>query len=220
MAAHDLRTPLSVISSYAEFLDEEAAQRLTDEEIHFVRVIRRTGNFLLRMVNELLDVSSIEAGRLELRPSRADLGELLRSTVSLTTPIASAKRIELRVVCQDEVDPFVFDRDRVEQVLHNLLGNAVKFSEEGGRVEIRLTSRGRDAWVHVEDEGVGIPEHLLPLVFQPFGKAGRPGTAGEESTGLGLAIVRRIVEAHGGVVEVESGAGVGSTFGFSLPVAM
>lgn len=218
MAAHDLRTPLSVISSYAEFLEDEATNRLTAEEVHFVQVIRRTGDFLLRMVNELLDVASIEAGRLELRLGEADLMSLLRSTVGLTSTIAAAKSIELTVAGTTELDPFYFDQDRVEQVLHNLLGNAVKFSEEGDVIRVRLDHDADEAWVHVEDEGVGIPQNLLPQLFQPFGKAGRAGPAGEQSTGLGLAIVRRIVEAHGGVVRVKSRVGEGTTFSFSLPL--
>ncbi|MDZ7781115.1 MAG: HAMP domain-containing sensor histidine kinase [Gemmatimonadota bacterium] len=218
MAAHDLRTPLGVISSYAEFLEEEATERLTEEEVHFVQLIRRTGDFLLRMVNELLDVASIEAGRLELRVGESDLMSLVRNTVRLISPIAAAKSVELKVADTTEIEPFYFDPDRVEQVLHNLLGNAVKFSEKNDVVNVRLDQDGDDAWVHVEDEGVGIPEDLQSQLFQPFGGASRPGTAGEEGTGLGLAIVRRIVEAHGGVVRVKSRVGEGTTFSFSLPL--
>jgi len=219
MAAHDLRTPLGVILSYARFVEEEAGERLTAEENQFLEIITRNSAFLLRMVDDLLDVTAIEAGRLELDLRDDDLVELTRCTTRMLTSIAAPKSVAV-----DFREPapgfprFPFDADRIEQVLNNLLDNAVKFSDPGDTVRVHLRTDGDHAVLEVVDSGQGIPEALLSRLFQPFTGARRRGTAGEESTGLGLAIVQRIVEGHGGTIEVQSQEGEGSTFTVRLPM--
>jgi two-component system, OmpR family, sensor kinase len=222
MAAHDLRSPLATLLGFARFLEESTRGRLDEEERHFLGVIQRSSGFMLRLVNELLDVSAIESGRLELELMEGDLGEVVETLAALQAPMARAKGLELEVVEEEALPPALFDLDRVQQVLNNLLTNAIKFSEAGGRIRIRVSRSAGEppmAMVQVQDQGVGIPEALLPDLFRPLGRAGRSGTGGEESTGLGLSIVRRMVEAHGGTVSVESREGEGSTFAFTLPLA-
>ncbi len=220
MAAHDLRTPLGVILSYARFVEDEAGERLTPEEHQFLEIITRNSDFLLRMVDNLLDVTAIEAGRLELRLEEDDLTELTRRTTRMLASLAAPKSVSVDFQePSPELPPFPFDADRIEQVLNNLLGNAVKFSDSGDTVRVHLRTEGDQAVLEVADSGQGIPEELLPQLFQPFTKAGRRGTAGEASTGLGLVIVRRIVEGHGGSIQVRSQEGEGSTFTVRLPLA-
>ena len=221
MAAHDLRTPLGVILSYARFVEDEAGERLTPEEHQFLEIITRNSDFLLRMVDNLLDVTAIEAGRLELRLEEDDLTELTRRTTRMLASLAAPKSVAVDFQePSPELPRFPFDADRIEQVLNNLLGNAVKFSDSGDTVRVHLRSEGDQAVLEVADSGKGIPEELLPQLFQPFTKAGRRGTAGEAITGLGLVIVRRIVEGHGGTIQVQSREGEGSTFTVRLPLVI
>jgi two-component system, OmpR family, sensor kinase len=220
MAAHDLRTPLGVILSYARFVEEEAGERLTSEEQEFLEIIIRNSAFLLRMVSDLLDVTAIEAGKLELHLQEDDLTELTRRTTRMLASLAAPKSVSVDFQePSPPLPPFPFDADRVEQVLNNLLGNAVKFSDRGDTVRVDLRTEGGQAVLEVADSGRGIPEKLLPQLFQPFTTAGRRGTAGEESTGLGLVIARRIVQGHGGTIQVQSQEGEGSTFTVRLPLA-
>lgn len=218
MAAHDLRNPLGVILTYSEFLESEATEALTEEQRDFVTTIKEMSEFMLRMINDLLDVTTIEAGRLRLDLRPADLVRLIRRNVALNRVLAAKKEIEVSFTPFAATLVFPFDAAKIEQVMNNLIGNAVKFSHRGTRVQIRLTYEDDIARVEVEDQGQGIPEGEMHKLFKPFGTASVRGTAGEQSTGLGLAIVRKIVEGHGGRIWVESEVGKGSTFYFTLPV--
>ncbi len=218
MAAHDLRNPLGVISTYAEFLETEAAAVLNEEQREFVTTIKETSEFMLRLVTDLLDVTAIEAGQLNLDCQPADLAHLIQHNVTLNRVLAAKKAIAV------EFDPPAlrpkpaFDAGKIEQVLNNLIGNAVKFSHRGTRVRVSLAGTDEFATVSVADQGQGIPAADLPKLFKPFGTASVRATGGEPSTGLGLAIARRIIEGHGGRLWVESEVGRGSTFFFTLPV--
>lgn len=217
MAAHDLRTPLGVILSYSNFLEREAAGLLPPGQMEFVQRIRAASGFMLRMVDDLLDVSAIESGRLSLDLEACDLVGLVTGNVEVTRVLAGAKEIALELEAPESGPPWLCDPGKVEQVLNNLVTNAIKFSERGTTVTVRLEFQEDDARISVEDEGQGIPEEELPKLFRPFGTTSVRGTEGEGSTGLGLAIARRIVEGHGGRMEVASEEGRGSTFHFSLP---
>lgn len=219
MAAHDLRNPLGVISTYAEFLETEAAAALTVEQRDFVTTIKDTSDFMLRMVTDLLDVTAIEAGQLRLDRQPADLAALIQHSAALNRVLAAKKNIGVEFEVPAPVPPLSFDAGKIEQVLNNLIGNAVKFSHPGTRVRLSLSCADGLATVAVEDQGQGIPAKDLEKLFKPFSKTSVRSTAGEQSTGLGLAIVRRIVEGHGGRIWVESVVGRGSTFSFTLPLA-
>lgn len=218
MAAHDLRNPLGVILRYAEFLTDEAGPALSDEHREFLATIAETSKFMMHLVDDLLDVSQIEAGKLHLDLQPVDLGELVRRAVTLNRLLAARKKIALDYCAPPAEKPLLLDARKIEQVLNNLIGNAVKFSAPGTTVRVRCKCDARGAEIAVEDRGQGIREADLSKLFQPFSRTATVPTGGEQSTGLGLAIVRRIVEGHGGQVRVESAVGRGSTFSFTLPV--
>ena len=219
MAAHDLRNPLGVISAYAEFLETEAASVLNEEQREFVTTIKETSEFMLRLVTDLLDVSAIEAGQLNLNRQPADLVQLIRRNTTLNGVLAAKKDITVAFDPPATLPPLAFDAGKIEQVLNNLISNAVKFSHRGTRVQVRLTCTPDLVTVAVQDQGQGIPAADLSKLFKPFSKTSVRTTGGEQSTGLGLAIVRRIIEGHGGRIWVESEVGQGSTFFFTLPVS-
>jgi signal transduction histidine kinase/methanogenic corrinoid protein MtbC1 len=218
MAAHDLRSPLGVICTYAEFLEAEVLPILNEEQRDFVITIRETSEFMLRLVTDLLDVSTIESGQLNLERQPADLAALIRRNATLNRVLAARKQIAVECDLPSALPAISYDAGKIEQVLNNLIGNAVKFSHPGTRVQIRLGLADGVATVAVQDQGQGIPAKDLDKLFTPFGKTSVRSTAGEQSTGLGLAIARRIVEGHGGRIWVESEVGRGSTFFFTLPV--
>jgi signal transduction histidine kinase len=217
IAAHDLRSPLGVILTYSEFLEDEAAAVLTAEQRDFVTAIRTTSRFMLRLLDDLLDVSRIEAGRLDLDLQPVELVALLRHNVGLNRVLAGRKRIEVAFAPEAAALPVVADAAKLEQVLNNLIGNAIKFSPAGAQVEVRLGADRDRVTITVADQGPGIPQADLPKLFKPFSRTSVRPTGGEKSTGLGLAIVHRIVAGHGGDVRVESEVGRGSRFVVSLP---
>jgi len=220
MAAHDLRSPLGVILTYSEFLEIEAGPVLSEEQREFVSTIKTTSEFMLRLVSDLLDVSSIESGQLTLDLRPVDLAELVRRHVALNRVLATPKAIAVECEPPSALPTVLADAGKLEQVLNNLIGNAVKFSHRDTRVIARVTSADGFATVAVQDQGQGIPAAELPRLFKVFGKSSVRSTAGEPSTGLGLAICRRIIESHGGRIGVESTVGRGSTFFFTLPLAV
>ncbi|MCX6970407.1 MAG: HAMP domain-containing sensor histidine kinase [Verrucomicrobia bacterium] len=219
MAAHDLRNPLGVILAYSDFLETEAFPVLNEDQRDFVSTIKSTSEFMLSLINELLDVSTIESGQLHLDCAPADLNELARHNVSRNRVLAHQKRIELDFQDTENLPALMIDRGKIEQVLNNLIGNAVKYSHPDTRVAIQISRAGSAVTVSVADQGQGIPEEDLPKLFKAFGRTSVQATAGEQSTGLGLAIARKIVEGHGGKMSVRSQVGEGSTFSFTLPVA-
>lgn len=217
IAAHDLRTPLTALIGYSEvILEPGPADQARDHDM--VKRIQRAAFFMLRLVNDLLDLSAIEAGSIRLDLAPTDLREILRSSVELHGTLAAPKRIAVEL--QDDAGPLLarVDEVKLEQVLGNLVGNAIKFSAPGTRVRVSLRRDGDWARFAVEDQGPGVPAHELERMFEPFQTTSVKSTAGEKSTGLGLAIVKKIVVAHGGEVRAESVVGRGTTFHFSVPL--
>lgn len=217
MAAHDLRNPLGVISAYTDFLVEALDPSLSDTQRDFMNRIRSSSRFMLGMINDLLDLTAIESGRLRLDRVPMSPGALLRTNVDTNATLASQKEITLALEMDPDVPRLWLDPEKMEQVLNNLISNAVKFSHPGTTVRVGLHGTEAGARITVEDQGQGIPAEEIDRLFRPFGKASVRGTAGEKSTGLGLAIVKRIVNGHGGEIRVESEVGTGSTFFVDLP---
>lgn len=217
MAAHDLRSPLGVIQSYSEFLRDEAAEALEEEQRGFVDAILDASRFMLSLIDDLLDVAQIEAGTLRLELCETDLADLVRHNLVLNRVLAARKDIRVELAAPDAPVLVSIDARKIEQVLNNLIGNAIKYSHRGAAVSVAVQSEPDTARIVVRDEGQGIAAADIPLLFQPFSTAGKRGTSGEPSTGLGLAIVRRIVEGHGGQVSLESAPGKGAAFTVSLP---
>jgi PAS domain S-box-containing protein len=213
--SHELRTPLNAIVGYSELLAEQPAGPLGPPYPRYVANIQEGGRHLLEMVNDLLDISKIEAGRMELHLETFRPDEVLTEVLSVITPLAQIKNIaiENRVPATISIRA---DRTRFKQVLYNLLSNGVKFTPENGRVWITDTSQDDTASFSVGDTGIGIPAEELESVFDEFHQVNRSRGTGQEGTGLGLAITRRLVELHGGTIRVESTVGEGSLFTVTL----
>ena len=219
MAAHDLRSPLGIILTYSEFLEAEAWPVLNAEQREFVTTIKSTSEFMLNLVTDLLDVAAIEAGQLKLDRQPVDLAQLIRRNGTLNRVLAARKDIAVELDLAPSLPPVPLDAGKIEQVLNNLISNAIKFSHPRSTVRVGLTSADGLVTVSVRDEGQGIPAADLPKLFKPFSKTSVRSTTGEPGTGLGLAIARRMIEGHGGRIWVESETGRGSTFAFTLPLA-
>lgn len=241
MAAHDLRNPLSVIRSYAQFILEDAPRdgtseaSLTAEHLRFIGSIKASSDFMLGLVEDLLDVSRIEAGRMTLDIEDVDLIALLADVVELNATLASPKGISVRLQMSDAAgrDPRLtkvsLDPQKIRQVVNNLITNAVKFSAPDTTVTVGLDlgkaagdgdqgELGDELWLSVRDEGQGIPADEVPTLFEMFQRTSVRSTAGEKSTGLGLAIVQQVVVGHSGRIEVDSVVGEGTTFKVCLPI--
>ena len=219
MAAHDLRTPLAVVEMYAKFLLERAADRLPEKEQELLRTIVTRSQFMLGLINDLLDVSKIEAGSLELNRHPGNWMSFLRHNAALNGELAARKEVRVAVAPEGGSFTASFDRGKMDQVLDNLMDNAVKFSPRGSTVTVTVTEGEGLVRTAITDEGEGIPEEELPRLFEAFHRGTTSPTAGESGTGLGLAIARRIVEGHSGTIGAESRKGRGTTFFFTLPVA-
>ena len=220
---HELRTPLNAILGYSQIMSNDTD--LSTVHRGYVENMYRSGNHLLNMINDILDISKIEASRLELQHEPADLHEIIQDVIEMFRLKASAKGIDLHVQIDPSIYPSVkLDRSKFSQVLINLLGNAVKFTDKG-KVSITFSNDTTNAYttseqlltVEVEDTGRGIPAEEVHLVFEPFQQASNTDIQG---TGLGLAITKRIVNLMGGDISVDSMLGQGSTFAFTVPVAI
>lgn len=217
MAAHDLRNPLQSILSYSDFLVEDLCDVLSEEHAEFLSIIQSSTRFMAALVNDLLDVAKIESGKLQLDVEPSDLSRLVERNVMLNRPLARKKDITLRVSAE-EVPTMTLDPAKIAQVLNNLISNAVKYSPSNTTVDVGLRREDGHAILSVEDQGQGIPEDEQDALFEPFATTSVRATAGEKSTGLGLVITKRIIEGHGGEIEVMSEAGEGSTFIVTLPI--
>jgi two-component system phosphate regulon sensor histidine kinase PhoR len=217
--SHELRTPLTSIRGFAETLLEGA---LEDEKNNrrFVEIIKNHAMHLSNLTMDLLTLATLESDTIALNYEPVDFESLLREAVESIKPLGSEKEQEVTLSIADELPVIEADREKLRQVLRNLLDNAIKFTPEGGRiyVEAALSSNGRSIEVHVRDSGIGIPSSDLPRIFERFYRVDKARSRDQGGTGLGLAIVKHIVEAHKGKVDVKSSLGQGSDFGFSLPV--
>lgn len=221
MASHDLRNPLSAIMSLSEIMLDEKDQdyqNLSEEQKEFLKQIHRSSQFMLSIVEDMLDISKIESGKINLDPDLIDLEKLVKHSVSLNRRLAEKKEIYLEMIEPTQKIEITADAQKLEQVLNNLVTNAIKYSHSGTQITVQIQKNDDSSIIlSVEDEGQGIPEEEQDNLFKPFGKTSTKATGGETSTGLGLAITRRIVEAHGGEIWVESEVGKGSTFYVKLP---
>lgn len=215
MVGHELRTPLTLIRTTVDLLNEGDAGGLTDTQARIVEVLRSNTDRLMSLINDLLDMSAIDSGRMEIQPEEADLVEIVTDVVEDARPAAEAKDHHL-VLRAPEFAPVWADRRRVGQVVSNLISNAVKYTPPGGSLEVTVEVDGPWAQVSVRDTGIGISPADQEQLFQRFYRtsAGRRITGG---TGLGLAIARSLVELHGGQIWVDSDGDGGSTFAFTLP---
>jgi len=215
--SHELRTPLHTIIGFSELLAEELQGPLNEKQKRFVGHIHRDSLHLLELINDILDLSKIEAGRLELRPEAFDFKTLVEESFAAVRAVTRAKsiRTETDVAVGGAVEA---DRLRIKQVLVNLLSNAAKFTPEGGGVKVHTRVEGGDVVTSVADTGIGIPAEEQEAIFDEFYQTGVTTKGVREGTGLGLAITKRLVDSHGGSIRVESAPGKGSCFTFTIPL--
>jgi len=216
--SHELRTPLNAIIGFSEVLDERYFGELNDKQAEYVRDIHSSGRHLLTLINDILDLSKIEAGRMELDLADFDLPAALQNAMTLVKERAQRHGIRLGLDVDPALGAFRADERKFKQIMLNLLSNAVKFTPEGGKVGVAAKRNGSAVEVSVTDTGVGIAAEDQSAVFEEFKQVGRDYTRKAEGTGLGLALTKRFVELHGGEIRLASAPGKGSTFTFTLPL--
>ncbi len=215
--SHELRTPLNSIIGFTGILRQELVGPLNDEQKKQLGMVRDSSEHLLNLINDVLDLSKIEAGQLQVSLSSFDLAESVRKLVQSTRPLAEKKGIALEATIAPEVGCITSDRRRVEQVLLNLLSNGIKFTEHG-RVNVECAAQNGRVRIHVSDTGIGIKKENLDKLFKPFQQIDSEIARRYEGTGLGLSICLKLVERLGGTITAESEWGQGSRFTFTLPV--
>jgi signal transduction histidine kinase len=229
IAAHDLRNPLGSVRNLCELLIEGDFGSLNDTQIELLGKVRDSSSFMLSMVEDLLDITRIEAGKLDLKIRSQDLISFARGIIEINRFSAEKKKMEINFKPDTDHLVLEFDPGKIEQVLNNLITNAVKYAGEGSPIDVVIQSAPKSALMPepeissdfvllaVKDRGPGIPEEEQNLLFQPFGRTSVQTSGGEKSIGLGLMICRKIIVGHGGVIWVESAPGMGSSFYFTLP---
>jgi signal transduction histidine kinase len=215
--SHELRTPLNAIIGFSEVLSDRMFGELNEKQGEYLQDIYASGQHLLSLINDILDLSKIEAGRMELDLTEFDLPSAIENALTLVRERAGRRGITLRSTIDKNLGTIRADERKVKQVLLNLLSNALKFTPEGGRIDVRAAMHDGMVEISVTDTGVGIAPEDQRVIFEEFRQV---GTADKkvEGTGLGLALSRKFIELHGGRIWVQSRVGEGSTFTFTLPV--
>jgi signal transduction histidine kinase len=214
--SHELRTPLNSILGFSQLLLEGDGGALSQDQRQDVDIIAQNGQHLLVLINDLLDISKLEAGKAQLNRGEVAVEPLISECVDSVSSLAKTKKLELSANVSPEVGRVFADGPKLKQVLLNLLGNAIKFTESGS-VRVTAERQGAELRISVRDTGIGVPPEDAERIFESF-QQGQSGISGKyQGTGLGLAISRRLVEMHGGRISVKSIPGQGSTFTFTIP---
>jgi signal transduction histidine kinase len=216
IAAHDLRNPFATIQSISELL---IPLEKNEEDLKFLQMINKVSEKSLKLVDNLLNVSQIELGTLQLDMQQHNYVAFMRNIVLFQQLLANNKKIKIELDCSFNEINFAFDDMHIEQVINNLLINAIKYSNQGNTIKIVINKTDMGVLTEVIDSGVGIPENEIGMLFNFFQKTSAKATSGEKGSGLGLAISKKIIETHGGSIHVKSSAGKGSNFYFYLPVS-
>ncbi len=217
--SHELRTPLNVIIGFSELMVDEVPGQVNQEQKQCLNDILNSGQYLLSLINDILDLSKVESGKMELRLTDFAISDLIESLRSGTMTRLAQKKHSLDVKVEEGLPLLHADADRVTQVLINLLSNASKFTPDGGKLKIEAVRDNNWCRVSVIDNGIGIKKEDQESIFEPFCQLNNPLVKERSGTGLGLAITRQIIERHGGRIWVESEYGKGSQFIFTLPLA-
>jgi signal transduction histidine kinase len=215
--SHELRTPLNAIIGFSEVLTERMFGELNEKQEEYSKDIHASGQHLLSLINDILDLSKIEAGRMELELTDFDLPQAIDNALILVRERAGRRGIALQMNVDNRLGQIQADERKVRQVVLNLLSNAIKFTPEGGRIEVAAVPKDGVVEVSVSDTGVGIAPEDQEAVFEEFRQVGTAEKKAE-GTGLGLTLCRKFIELHGGRIWVKSQVGVGSTFTFTIPV--
>jgi two-component system, sensor histidine kinase len=216
--SHELRTPLNAIIGFSELLTQGLAGPLNDKQCEFVEHVLASGRHLLTLVNDVLDLSKVEAGRLSLDREMVELGSIVEAVKGVIGGLSVKQGVELSVAVPEDLPQVSCDPVRIKQVLYNLMSNAIKFTPRGGRVALVASRTDTFIDIAVSDTGIGIAEKDLPRLFREFEQIKPTSGSKPEGTGLGLALTRRLITMHGGSVEARSRLGEGSTFTVRLPI--
>jgi len=216
--SHELRTPLNAIIGFSEVLGERMFGELNEKQAEYTEDILSSGRHLLSLINDILDLAKVEAGRMELELAKFDLPMAIDNAITLVRERATRHGIKLHCAVDDRVGDMVGDERKIKQILLNLLSNAVKFTQEGGRVEVGASVANGSIEISVSDTGVGIAPEDQETIFEEFRQVGTDYSHKREGTGLGLTLTKKFVEMHGGKIWVKSELGKGSTFTFTLPI--
>ncbi len=216
--SHELRTPLNAVIGFSDVLEQKLFGELNERQAEYVRDISSSGKHLLDLVNEILDLSKVEAGRMELEKSDFVLADTIHAALAFVRDRAARHRIQLAAEVPADLGTVTADERKIRQVLLNLLSNAVKFTPDGGWIGVAARRDDAEVRVSVRDTGIGIAPEDQPAVFEEFRQVGRAQERSREGTGLGLTLAKRFVELHAGRIWLESDVGKGSTFSFALPV--
>jgi signal transduction histidine kinase len=215
--SHELRTPLNAVIGFSEVLKDGMFGELNAKQAEYVKDILESGQHLLSLINDVLDLSKIEAGRMELELSEFSLAGAIERAVSLVKERAQRHGVRLQTDIAHGVTNICADERKVKQIMLNLLSNAVKFTPDGGAVTVSVRSNGAGVQIDVRDTGVGMTPEDQKALFQEFRQVGPDAGRRSEGTGLGLVLTKRFAELHGGEIRVRSAPGAGSTFTFILP---
>ncbi|HET7671628.1 MAG TPA: HAMP domain-containing sensor histidine kinase, partial [Burkholderiales bacterium] len=216
--SHELRTPLNAIIGFSEVLIEKMFGEVNDKQLDYLKDIHESGRHLLSLINDILDLSKIEAGRMDLEISSFHLPTAISNAMTLIRERAQRHGIQLGVEVDPRLGEFQADERKFKQIMLNLLSNAVKFTPDGGRVDVSARLDTTKVEIAVKDTGIGIAPEDHTAVFEEFKQVGRDYTRKAEGTGLGLALTKRFVELHGGGISLASSPGNGSTFTLTLPI--
>jgi len=215
--SHELRTPLNAVIGFADALGAKMVGEVNAKQAEYLQNIRQAGEHLLALINDVLDLSKVEAGRMELALARFDLPRAIEQAMTQVRPRALRDGIELTKEIDPRLAELEADERKLKQILLNLLSNAIKFTPKGGRVQVSASSKGKFLKIAVKDSGTGISPADQARLFEMFRQVGDDARKAE-GTGLGLALTRKLVELHGGRIAVDSAPGRGSTFTVSLPI--
>ncbi len=218
MVAHDLRNPIGLAQSFAQLLLDQYQENTQEDNLSQLAIIERSCSFSINLISEMLDVSKIEAGIINLKSGLYNYIEFCRSVIYINRIFAKKKNQEVIFSSDLESIMLTFDQNKIEQVLNNLIGNAIKFSQPDTKITVKISQSGSHVITEVKDEGQGMPAEEVKTIFEPFNSGSAKATGGEKSYGLGLAIVKRIIDAHHGSINVASKPGEGLSFSFMLPL--
>ena len=216
--SHELRTPLNSIIGFSELLHEQAYGELSEKQLRAVGNISKSGKHLLHLINDILDLSKVEAGKLELNYKEFDLATKLNAVQNLLSPIADRKNIRIEIDMDSKLKSIRADEDRFIQIMYNLVDNAIKFSYENSIVKIGVRKKGDMVEITVKDTGIGVKAEDHNKIFKPFSQVDSFSSKRSKGTGLGLSLVKQIVHMHGGYVWFRSSPEEGSTFAFTIPI--
>lgn len=216
--SHELRTPLNSIIGFSDAMIDGISGNLEPRQEHYLHHISNSGHHLLTLINDILDLSKIEAGKMDLHLEIIDVGKVVDEIVTMTETLSSEKKINIEVDMPEQIPGIQADRSKFKQILYNLVGNAIKFTDSGGKITVRAETDDRTIRVSVIDTGIGISLNDQEKLFKPFSQIDSSSSRIYQGTGLGLALVKELVESHGGRIWVESEFGKGSKFIFEIPI--